>query len=119
MDLVSFFHDKTSPDGQRKFVAWTGWVFDPSAQIFLSVYNPDPTYAKGIDLTFMMRSNPCNIGWQNEEKFAYHSQYRHDSWQSMVDELAHGVVGISQNMARMHGPAAEMAARHAAAVAPR
>lgn len=121
LDFSAFLHDKTAPDGSRKFTAWTGWAFAASAQIFLAVYNPDATYSKGYDISFLMRSSPCEYNW--DTTFAKHwareggyefpdqDGYMTSEWGHVVDRIHGAVLGIGQGSMFTPGASPAMAAR--------
>jgi hypothetical protein len=109
LDATAFLHDKTAPDGTRKFTAWTGWAFAASAQIFVAVYNPDSTYPKGVDIAFLLRSSPCDQNWnpnygmhwarEGMGQMQFGDGSVNSQWGHTVDMIHAGVLGIGAGTA--------------------
>lgn len=94
MDLTVFYSNKTAPIGRRGFRPWTGWIFDPSAKIEVSIFNPDPAFAKSYDLAWLMRSSPCAEHYAKDA--AYHYATHGDGFAEIADQIHGAVIGLGQ-----------------------
>jgi hypothetical protein len=104
MGFDVFLHDKTAPEGARGWNPWTGWILSSDAVSTWQWVNADPSNARSLFASLLMRSSPCDVspwmqgGQQGQgtvQWFGYPAAW-HQSGAHALDMMYAGVLGLSQ-----------------------
>jgi hypothetical protein len=100
MGLSSFYTNLTAPRGHRVFEPWVGWMFDASAKVSFTVYNPSATLSATYLIDWMMRSSPCpqpGVSVFNPSMVRGHVQY-HEGVPELFNAIHHAVIGMGRQL---------------------
>jgi hypothetical protein len=118
MGLSSFYTNLTAPRGARVFEPWTGWVFDASAKISFSVYNPSASFPATYLLDWLMRASPCPQQGQYDRGMALGHVRYHEGIAELMNAIHGFAIGVGPKGNSAHAPLRaghHMVARHSAA----
>jgi len=99
MGMTWAYSNLTAPAGKRTFEPWVGWLFDPSAKISFSVYNPNAGFPGTYLLDWLMRSSPCPQGFSFGEDTVI-GHVAHHEVGGLMDAIHHFTVGVGEHNAR-------------------
>jgi hypothetical protein len=97
MGVSNFYTNLTAPNGPRTFQPWTGWVFDASARISFSVYNPSGSFPATYLFDWLMKASPCPGQNQFNDKMARGHVRYHDGIAELMNAIHGFAIGIGRN----------------------
>lgn len=94
MGLSNFYTNLTAPKGPRVFEPWTGWVFDASARISFSVYNPSGSFPATYLFDWLMKASPCPQQGQFDRTMALGHVRYHEGIGDLMNAIHGFAIGV-------------------------
>ena len=102
--LASLYTNLTAPKGTRTFEPWTGWIFDASAKVSFSIYNPSASFPGTYLIDWLMKASPCPTSGQFDRGMALGHVRYHEGIAEMMSAIHGFAIGVGPKGNSMHAP---------------